>query len=60
MMPCASKSPEVRSAMGMPTRIGPRPGSPVIDINPPMPWAIWSTPGRAASGPLWPKPAIEP
>ncbi len=59
-MAWASSRPEVRSAIGMPTRIGPRPGSPVIDISPPMPWAIWSTPGRAASGPLWPKPAIEP
>ena len=26
----------------------PLPGSPVIDISPPMPWAIWSKPGRSA------------
>ena len=32
----AAKIPAVRSATGMPTRIGPRPGSPVIDISPPM------------------------
>ncbi len=31
---------------GMPTRTGPWPGRPVIDISPPMPWAIWSKPGR--------------
>ena len=33
---------------GMPTRTGPWPGSPVIDISPPMPCAIWSKPGRLA------------
>ena len=44
--PIASRLPAVRSSIGMPTRIGPRPGSPVIDISPPMPWAIWSTPAR--------------
>ena len=44
--------------MGMPTRTGPWPGRPVIDISPPMPWAIWSTPGRVASGPVWPKPEM--
>ena len=47
--PCAAKPPAVRSAIGMPTRIGPSPGVPVIDINPPIPWAIWSRPGRVAS-----------
>src|SRR5947207_1648718 len=26
---------------------GPCPGSPVIDMNPPMPCAIWSKPGRS-------------
>ena len=39
-MPMAQNSPAVRSATGMPTRIGPSPGAPVIDISPPMPWAI--------------------
>ena len=33
----AAKTPAVRSATGMPTRIGPRPGSPVIDIKPAHP-----------------------
>ncbi len=46
MMPCAQSRPAQRSAIGMPTRIGPLPGSPVIDISPPMPCAIWSKPGR--------------
>ena len=45
-MPSAQNSPAVRSATGMPTRTGPCPGNPVIDISPPMPWAIWSKPGR--------------
>src|SRR5258708_7493444 len=31
----------------MPTRTGPCPGWPVIDMRPPMPWAIWSTPAPA-------------
>ena len=48
MMPSAQNSPAQRSAIGMPTRTGPCPGSPVIDISPPMPWAIWSKPGRSA------------
>jgi len=46
--------------MGMPTRTGPWPGIPVMLINPPMPWAIWSTPGRSRYGPLWPKPEMLP
>ncbi len=37
MMPRASRLPAVRSAIGMPTRTGPWPGRPVIDIRPPMP-----------------------
>ena len=37
-----------RSAIGMPTRTGPWPGRPVIDMSPPMPCAIWSKPGRLA------------
>ncbi len=41
-MPCARKMPAVRSAIGMPTRTGPCPGNPVIDISPPSPCAIWS------------------
>ena len=56
----AQKMPAVRSATGMPTRTGPWPGSPVIDISPPMPCAIWSNPGRSRYGPSWPKPEIEP
>ena len=40
MMPSASKLPALKSAIGMPTRTGPCPGRPVIDISPPMPWAI--------------------
>ena len=39
-IPCASSIPAVRSAIGMPTRTGPCPGSPVIDISPPSPCAI--------------------
>ena len=45
--------------MGMPTRIGPRPGSPVMDMSPPIPCAIWSTPPRFEYGPVWPNPEIE-
>ena len=44
--PMAAYMPLERSAIGTPTRTGPWPGSPVIDIRPPMPWAIWSKPGR--------------
>ena len=40
------------SLIAMPTRTGPCPGRPVIDISPPMPWAIWSTPGAALIGPV--------
>ena len=39
-MPWARKIPEHRSAIGMPTRTGPWPGMPVMDMRPPMPWAI--------------------
>ena len=46
MQPSASRLPAVRSSIGMPTRTGPWPGTPVIDISPPMPCAIWSTPAR--------------
>src|ERR1700730_2199930 len=46
MMPSASRLPALKSAIGMPTRTGPWPGRPVIDISPPMPCAIWSTPAR--------------
>ena len=35
------------SITGMPTRTGPWPGRPVMLISPPMPWAIWSKPGRS-------------
>ena len=40
MTPIASRLPAVRSSIGMPTRTGPWPGRPVMDISPPMPWAI--------------------
>ena len=40
MLPSASRLPAVRSSIGMPTRTGPWPGKPVIDISPPMPCAI--------------------
>ena len=40
--PWARKIPAVRSAIGMPTRTGPCPGSPVTDMSPPVPCAIWS------------------
>ena len=40
----------------MPTRHGPLPAGPVTLISPLSPWAIWSTPGRAAYGPSWPNP----
>ena len=43
-----------RKGSGLPVRI------PVIDMRPPMPCAIWSTPGLVASGPDWPKPAMLP
>ena len=59
-IPIARYIPAVRSAIGTPTRTGPWPGSPVIDMSPPMPWAIWSTPGRSAYGPSWPKPEMLP
>ena len=59
MTPKASRFPAVRSSMGMPTRIGPRPGSPVMDMSPPRPWAIWSTPPRLEYGPVWPKPEMD-
>ena len=49
-MPSAQNSPAERSAIGMPTRTGPWPGMPVIDISPPMPCAIWSKPGRSRVG----------
>ena len=37
--PWAANNPAVRSAIGMPTRTGPCPGRPVIDIRPPIPCA---------------------
>ncbi len=46
------------SDMAMPARVGLPPGSPVMDISPHMPCMIWSTPGRSAYGPLWPKPEM--
>ena len=48
MMAWAQKWPEHRSAIGMPTRIGPSPGLPVTLMSPPMPWAIESKPGQPA------------
>ncbi len=56
--PCAANSPPVRSATGMPARTGPWPGSPVTDMMPPMPCAIWSKPGRMRYGPSSPKPEM--
>src|SRR3979490_3173545 len=53
-----SSRPAHKSSIGMPTRTGPWPGRPVIDISPPMPWAIWARPGRLAPGPLWPNPEL--
>ena len=58
--PMARYRPAARSDTGIPARTGPAPGSPVTLISPPMPWAIWSTPPRAAYGPSWPNPEIEP
>jgi len=52
---CASNRPQ-RSSIEMPTRTGPWPGRPVIDISPPVPCAIWSTRGRLEKGPVWPNP----
>ena len=46
-IPWARKIPAHRSVIGIPTRTGPWPGRPVMDIKPPKPWAIWSTPGRS-------------
>ena len=54
----AQKCPAHRSAIGMPTRIGPSPGWPVTLINPPMPCAMESKPGHLAYGPSWPKPEM--
>ena len=36
----AANTPADRSAIAVPTRIGPRPGSPVTDMSPDMPCAI--------------------
>jgi hypothetical protein len=36
----AQNNPAARSATRMPTRIGPSPVAPVIDVNPPTPCAI--------------------
>ena len=38
-MPWAANNPADKSASGIPTRIGPPPGSPVIDIKPDIPCA---------------------
>ena len=54
-MPIAQKIPADRSATGMPTRTGPCPGRPVIDISPPIPCAIWSKPGAVAIRPALPE-----
>ena len=51
-MPSAQNMPADRSAIGMPARMGPRPGSPVIDIRPPRPCATWSKPGPVRVGPV--------
>ena len=40
VMPLARSMPAEVSLIAMPTRVGPCPGWPVIDISPPMPWAI--------------------
>ncbi|CFO07244.1 Uncharacterised protein [Bordetella pertussis] len=54
----AAYRPVLESATASPARTGPWPGSPVTDIRPPMPCAIWSKPGRPAYGPLCPKPEM--
>jgi hypothetical protein len=56
----ASMLPAVRSPTAMPTRSGMPSGSPVTDMSPVMPWAIWSSPGRSRYGPSWPKPLMLP
>ncbi len=56
--PCVRIVPAAVSEIAMPTRDGPVPGGPVTLITPPRPWAIWSTPGRSAYGPSWPKPEM--
>ena len=54
----AARTPWVRtvpaavSDTAMPTRQGPEPGGPVTLMRPLRPWAIWSTPGRDAYGPV--------
>ena len=50
--------PAAVSDTAIPTRHGPLPGGPVTLIRPLNPWAIWSTPGRLAYGPSWPKPEM--
>ena len=56
--PCVRNVPDAVSEMATPAREGPVPGGPVTLIKPPMPCAIWSSPGRSAYGPSWPKPEM--
>ncbi len=58
MMPSAANRPADTSATAAPTRTGPWPGRPVMDMRPLMPCAIWSKPGRSRYGPSWPKPEM--
>ncbi len=51
-----AKSPAVRSPYDVPGRTGPPPGSPVIDMIPPIAWTTMSSAGRSLYGPVWPKP----
>ncbi|AOB39841.1 hypothetical protein BBB43_14180 [Bordetella parapertussis] len=57
--PMAPNRPPPRSPMGMPLRIGPVSGVPVMDMPPPMPWTTWSNAGRCVCGPVCPKPVTE-
>ena len=45
--------------MGRPMRTGPRPGSPVSDIAPPIAWSARSKAGQSRYGPSCPYAEIE-
>src|SRR5882724_1990144 len=57
-IPLAQSRPAPTSESAAPERIGPRPGSPVTIIWPPIPCTMGSTPGRSTYGPSWPNPAM--
>src|ERR1051326_4673658 len=54
-MPLASRMPAEVSLIAIPTRTGPCPGRPVIDMSPPMPCADLIDPGAPLIGAVLPK-----